>query len=119
MPHPVPKTSVLVAMTVQLSTQFGTNIQSTISQFLHSYPNTADLRLVQNFHAAATALAASPAFRAMRDEDEDDKHCVRCHSEFTEDDNDDDSCVIPHLYDSESASRSGPDMYTYEARCCD
>lgn len=119
MSRPVPDHSTLVSLTRQLRGQYGLDMQTAISKFLRSNPSPAELQLAQDFHVAASQLAACITFRAMRKEDTDPQHCVRCHDTFAEETNIINCCTIPHMYDSESAEGTGRGMYSYSAVCCD
>lgn len=85
--------------------------------------NEADLKVVQGFLTAARAVNALRSYKAMKDASRVEKHCVRCHSEYTDEENGDGECVIPHVFDSDcnfSGKVLGYDkVYEYRAECCD
>lgn len=84
-----------------------------IIAFLSSHSITkADRKVLATFLKAAKAVAALPAYKAMTDADAAEKHCVRCHTSFSDDDNDSDACTIPHVFDPE-----GMDVF-HPSECC-
>ena len=84
---------------------------------------SADVRAIQKFMDAAKAVTNLPSYRELRRVAQTEKHCVRCHTTYTEENNTAGSCLIPHVFDSdpESAGRTfrGCEVHEYRADCCD
>ncbi|RDB22514.1 hypothetical protein Hypma_010177 [Hypsizygus marmoreus] len=80
----------------------------------------ADSTILEAFVNAANAVTALPCYKAIRAAATAPKHCVRCHDTFTEEKNDSDSCVIPHVFSECTGygGAGGPGGAYYEAKCC-
>lgn len=84
--------------------------------------NDTNLHVVTNFFEATKALNNLPKFQAMKAEQQAERHCVRCHTPFTEESNGPSDCVIPHVFETElefTGEVSGYErVYSYKSRCC-
>ncbi|KAF9461873.1 hypothetical protein BDZ94DRAFT_1323080 [Collybia nuda] len=119
MPTSVPTAASLTNAAKALPRSFPTDVV----HFLENvYFGNADLLLVSNFLEAAKTLAAAPNFKAMKNKQQAELHCVRCHDTFTAETNGPTKCVIPHVFDTEptfTGEVSGYEkVYGYKAICC-
>lgn len=82
----------------------------------------ADLQIIAKFLDAARSVSLLPQYKAMKDDEEKERHCVRCHATFTENANQETSCAIPHAFVTEphmTGAYSGYEkVYSYESECC-
>ncbi|RDB22851.1 hypothetical protein Hypma_010178 [Hypsizygus marmoreus] len=77
----------------------------------------ADLAVVDTFLKAAAAVQALPTYKAMINELEAKKHCVRCHDTFSDADNESGDCVIPHVFNCDEYQRTYMGL-EYPSECC-
>lgn len=94
-----------------------------LKRFQQEYATPADASAVEAFVRAAQVLTARAAYRSMRADDAQPRHCVRCHATYTDAENSAAACAIPHVFSSDcrfSGRVIGYDkVYEYEAQCCD
>jgi len=100
------------------------SIQIDVVKFLHQLPsaNPKVLQVVAALLNATETLVALPEFQEMKEEDEAEQHCVRCHDTFTNNENGPSSCTIPHLFDTMPSHITAHGGYVkisgYGSRCC-
>jgi hypothetical protein len=92
-----------------------------VIDFLDDYPTlpTSEIDVVTAFLIAAEALVALPSYQEYNDAQEVEKHCVRCHTTFTEKNNGPSACSIPHVFTTEAectGSTSWDSIYSYACR---
>lgn len=97
---------------------------SELRMFLEDYAKPADAPVLEAFLQAARALCERASYRAMKADDHEERHCVRCHAAYCDEENSWNSCVIPHVFSADSTAEYGYSnlmsgkVYVYEALCC-
>lgn len=98
------------------------SLPSDVVVFLEEeYFDGADLPIVANFFEAAKALINLPSFQVMKEANQTEQHCVRCHASFTKDSNGPSECTIPHVFDTEpefTGEVAYDKVYSYKSTCC-
>lgn len=79
--------------------------------------DNAGLKTIGGYLKAVALVSDMNSYKTMKEEASREQHCVRCHDEFTKDSNGPDSCVIPHVFDSEDYQRWGTGL-RYTSECC-
>jgi hypothetical protein len=77
----------------------------------------AGLDTISGYLKAVALVSNMNSYKMMKEEASREQHCVRCHDEFTEEYNDPDSCVIPHVFDGDDYQRWGGGL-RYTSKCC-
>lgn len=100
--------------------------QADITAFLNlKVPITdADLNAVENFLRAAQVMKEVPEYKTMIRKRTEQKHCVRCHEEYTEETNLGNACKIPHAFSDEmeffgKMASYEERIYTHTSLCCE
>lgn len=78
----------------------------------------AELQVIAHFLHAAKAVTQSNAFARLSSNMNEQRHCVRCHDSYTERQNSNTSCTIPHVFDRELWEPGDACEQFYPSLCC-